>query len=66
LDGVAEKTSVIVRCVELVRRFVGVDEVASRKKKLSTSMQTKIEYNSDGQVVVDEDGELVVEVDFRD
>jgi hypothetical protein len=53
LDGVAEKASVIGRCVEVVRRFVGVDEVALRRKKLSTGVQIKIDCNSGGEVMVD-------------
>ena len=31
-DGEAEKVSLDGRCVEVVRRFVGVDEVVARRK----------------------------------
>jgi hypothetical protein len=45
--------------------IVGVDEVALRKK-ISTSVQIKIDCNSDGEVMVDEDDDVVVEVDSGD
>jgi hypothetical protein len=58
-DGLAEKISVNGWCIEVVRRYVGIDEITSRRK-LSTSKETKkIDSNYDGEVVVDEDGDVV-------
>jgi hypothetical protein len=52
---VAEKISVNGWCEEVVRR-VRVDEVATRRKLV----QIKIDYDSGGDVMVDEDDDVVV------
>jgi hypothetical protein len=52
---VAKKISVNGRCEEVVRR-VGVDEGAARRKLV----QIKIDCDSGGEIVVDEDDDLVV------
>jgi hypothetical protein len=58
---VAEKISVNGRCEEVVRH-VGVDEVAARRK-LSTNVQIKIDCDSGGKVMVDEEEVVVVDGD---
>jgi hypothetical protein len=60
LDGVAEKASVYGR---LRAVCAGVDEEVARRKLSTCGANTKLDCNSGGMVIVDEDDEVVVDGD---